>query len=120
MYPRVKNVKARENYLLEIKFTNNSCRIFDVKPYLNFGVFKELKDTKYFNKVNCSGNSIAWPNGQDICPDTLFIESIPRFGKGKDKTPYTSEEWKKIEYLASKKGKIFKSVKALQKHLHSL
>jgi hypothetical protein len=75
MYPRVKNVKAKENYLLEIRFTNNSCGIFDVKPYLNFGVFKELKNAEYFRKVNRSGNSIAWPHGQDICPDTLFMES---------------------------------------------
>jgi hypothetical protein len=120
MYPRVKKVKAKDDYLLEIKFTNNSCRIFDVKPYLNFGVFKELKDTNYFHKVNRSGNSIAWPNGQDICPDTLFIESVPRLAKGKDKNPYSSAEWKKIKSLASKKGKIFKSAKAVIKHLNSL
>jgi hypothetical protein len=75
MHPRVKNVKAKENYLLEIQFTNNTRRIFDVKPYLNFGVFRELKKTEYFRKVSRSGNSIAWPHGQDICPDTLFIES---------------------------------------------
>jgi len=75
MNPRVKSVKAKENYLLEIQFTNKTHRIFDVKRYLNFGIFKELKNTEYFRKVNRSGNSIAWPHGQDICPDTLFIES---------------------------------------------
>lgn len=81
MYPRVKNVKAKENYLLEIQFTNNSCRVFDIKPYLNFGVFKELKNIEYFRKVNRLGVSIAWPHGQDICPDTLFLESKPLTGK---------------------------------------
>lgn len=75
MYPRVKNVKAKENYLIEILFTNNTRGIFDLKPYLNFGVFKELKDPEYFNKVNRLGHSISWPHGQDICPDTLFLES---------------------------------------------
>ena len=75
MYPRVKNVKAKKNYLLEILFSNNSRRVFDAKPYLNFGIFKELKNATYFHKVKRLGNSIAWPHGQDICPDTLFIES---------------------------------------------
>lgn len=75
MNPRVKNVKAKEDYTLEIKFTNNSRRIFDVKPYLNFGVFHELKDRAYFQKVKCFAGTIVWPHGQDICPDTLFIES---------------------------------------------
>lgn len=48
MYPRIKDVKAKENYLLEIRFINNTHRIFDVKPYLNFAVFNELKKTEYF------------------------------------------------------------------------
>ena len=75
MNPRVKNVKAKEDYTLEIKFTNNSRRIFDAKPYLNFGIFQELKDNAYFQKVKCLGGTIVWPHGQDICPDTLFVQS---------------------------------------------
>ncbi len=77
MNPRVKNVKALENHLLEIRFTDNSRRIFNMKPYLHFGVFEELQNMEYFSKVYKMGNSIAWPNGQDICPDTLFMESKP-------------------------------------------
>jgi Protein of unknown function (DUF2442) len=75
MYPRVKTVKAKENYLLEILFSNDSRRVFDIKPYLNFGVFQELKNLKYFSQVKRLGHSIAWPHGQDICPDTLFLGS---------------------------------------------
>ncbi|HLP48451.1 MAG TPA: DUF2442 domain-containing protein, partial [Candidatus Kapabacteria bacterium] len=44
MNPRVKKVIANKNYTLTITFTNNEVRLFDMKPYLNTGIFKELKD----------------------------------------------------------------------------
>ena len=40
--------------------------------------------------------------------------------KVKKKTPYTKEEWTKIEELASGKGKTFKSAKSAKKYLDSL
>lgn len=75
MNPRVKEVKASQDYTLTLKFTNGEVKIFDVKPYLNFGFFKELKDRHYFNSVRPSLGSIQWANGQDFCPDTLYLES---------------------------------------------
>ena len=36
----------------------------------------------------------------------------------KEENPYTSQEWKKIEKLASAKGKTFHSAEAALKHLH--
>jgi len=36
----------------------------------------------------------------------------------KEENPYTPQEWKKIEKLASTKGKTFHSAKAALKHLH--
>ena len=36
----------------------------------------------------------------------------------KEENPYTSQEWKKIEKLASTKGKTFSSAEAALKHLH--
>lgn len=48
---------------------------FDVKPYMNFKVFKELEDEKEFKKVKISGLSIQWENGADICPDELYNNS---------------------------------------------
>jgi bifunctional DNA-binding transcriptional regulator/antitoxin component of YhaV-PrlF toxin-antitoxin module len=37
-----------------------------------------------------------------------------------EKTPYTKKEWQKIEKLAAKKGKIYKSSESAKKHLKSL
>lgn len=75
MNPRVKNVIPNTNYTLTITFTNGEVKVFDVKPYLEKGIFKELKDKSIFNSVKPFLNSIQWINGQDFCPDTLYLES---------------------------------------------
>ena len=75
MLPRVKHVKTNADYTLTLKFTNGETRIFDVKPYLDKGIFKELRDKAYFSSVRPFLGSIQWPNGQDFCPDTLYLES---------------------------------------------
>ena len=73
MNPRIKSVKPLCDYQLLLEFTNDEVGIYDCKPLLNFGVFKELQDINYFNQVSVIGGTVAWKNKQDICPDTLFI-----------------------------------------------
>lgn len=75
MNPRVKEVIPNNNYTLTITFTNNEVKVFDVKPYLDIGIFKELKILSIFNSVKPFLGSIQWLNGQDFCPDTLYLES---------------------------------------------
>ncbi len=77
MNPRVKEVQVKPNYLLEITFTNNEKKLFDVKPYLIIGNFRELKDYSIFNSVKPFLGSIQWDNGLDLCPDTLYMDSKP-------------------------------------------
>lgn len=74
---KVTGVKPLKNYILQIEFNSKEVRLFDVKPYLNRGIFTELKDENYFNGVRTSLNSIAWKNGQDFSPETLYLKSIP-------------------------------------------
>ena len=77
MNPRIKEVKpSSKDFTLTITFDNDEIGIFDVKPYLNIGIFKELKDTSLFNSVKPFMGSIQWINGQDLCPDTLYMESV--------------------------------------------
>jgi hypothetical protein len=75
MNPRVTNVKPEHNFNLLITFSNGEVRIFDVKPYLGIGIFKELRDMSLFNSVKPFLGSIQWANGADLCPDTLYLES---------------------------------------------
>ncbi|MGE5341200.1 MAG: DUF2442 domain-containing protein [Candidatus Omnitrophota bacterium] len=74
--PRVKKVIANDDYTLTITFNNNEVRVFDMKPYLNIGIFKELNELHSFRSVRPFLGSIQWRNGQDLCPDTLYEESV--------------------------------------------
>lgn len=77
MRPKVKIVKPIYNYQLEITFTNNEIRVFDVKPYLQRGIFNELKEPETFYSVREAFGSVSWPTGQDFSPDTLYEDSKP-------------------------------------------
>ena len=76
MNPRVKEVMANSDYSLTITFDNNEIGIFDVKPYLDIGIFRELKDIHLFMTVKPFLGSIQWIHEQDLCPDTLYLDSI--------------------------------------------
>ena len=72
MNPRIVKVTAQDDFTLILEFDNGETKIFDMCPYLDFGVFAELKDPIYFKKVQPFMGTVAWPNGQDVCPDTLY------------------------------------------------
>ena len=75
--PKAVNVIPQPDYMLLVTFNNNEKRQFDVKPYLNFKPFSELKSPVLFETVKISGLSVEWIHGQDICPDALYFNSIP-------------------------------------------
>ena len=75
MNPRVKSVKAIQDYKLDIIFDSDEEKIFNCSHLLDFGVFKELQDKSYFQQVQCKHGTVAWPHDQDICPDTLYLDS---------------------------------------------
>lgn len=78
MNPRIAEATAIENYKILLRFTNGETGTFNCAPLLDFGVFQELRDKHYFNRVKVSDGTIVWPNEQDICPDTLYLESQRR------------------------------------------
>lgn len=75
MNPRVKNVVPNKDYTLTVTFTNGEIGIFDVNPYLNIGIFKELKDWSLFNTAKPFMGTVQWLHEQDLCPDTIYLES---------------------------------------------
>ena len=77
MNPRVINVESLIDFKLELTFSNGEEKVLDMKPYLNTGRFEELKNEAMFASVICTMGSIQWQNGLDLCPDTLYEESIP-------------------------------------------
>lgn len=76
MYLSIVNVKPLQDYQLLLIFENGEKRIFDMKPYLNKGIFKELRDEKVFRSVRVSFDSIEWSNQADIDPEVLYKKSV--------------------------------------------
>jgi len=76
MNPRVSNVKPGENYTLHVWFKNGEEGIFDVKPYLDYEMFIPLKNIDFFNSVRPAHGTIQWANEADLCPDTVYLDSV--------------------------------------------
>lgn len=57
--PKAIEVAVKDDYCLLITFDNQEKKIFDVKPYLSFKPFEELKNPALFKTVKPAGLSIA-------------------------------------------------------------
>ena len=75
MNPRVTEVSATNNYCLNLVFSNGEKGVYNCSELLDFGVFRELKNPNYFHQVRVVDGTVAWPHEQDICPDTLYLDS---------------------------------------------
>jgi hypothetical protein len=76
MNPRVTNVLPEENYTLHLWFKNGEEGILDMKPYLDKGIFRALRDMSMFNSVRPFIGTIQWANEADLCPDTVYLDSV--------------------------------------------
>ena len=77
MNPKVVSVEADSQYRLKLVFENDETRVFDVTPFLDKGVFNELKDNNYFRQVRVAFGAVEWPHEQDFSKDTLYLLSEP-------------------------------------------
>ncbi|HED19586.1 MAG TPA: DUF2442 domain-containing protein [Gammaproteobacteria bacterium] len=77
MNPRVISVEVKNSYILQVAFENDEIRLFDATPFLEKGIFNELKDPNYFQQVRVAFGAIEWPHEQDFSKDTLYLLSTP-------------------------------------------
>lgn len=75
MNPRIVEAIPTDDYKLKLTFTNGESGFYDCSKLLNFGVFRELQNKNYFKQVKILHGTVVWPHEQDICPDTLYLES---------------------------------------------
>jgi hypothetical protein len=72
MLPSVTKAKYIRDYLIEVKFNDGTKKVIDFEPWLTERIFRPLKSKDYFKKFFIDGPAIAWPNGADIAPETLY------------------------------------------------
>jgi len=69
----VVNIKYVDGYTFKIVFDDGKEGDVDFSSYLDRpGIFAPLKDKKLFCSARIEGGTIAWPNGADIAPETLY------------------------------------------------
>ncbi len=105
MSHRIKKVKYLDGYKLSLQFDDKSIKEVDLIDTINRakGNLFPLKNIRYFKKVTCDGITIVWPNGVDLCPDSLYRMGSPiTESKKKQKKSYSISD--RIKRSKSKKS----------------
>jgi hypothetical protein len=83
-YPELVGVRAvepRERFVVHITFTDGTEREMDLDPYIGTGpVFAPIRhDPLLFRQiyVDPETETLTWPNGADIAPETLYYDGPP-------------------------------------------
>jgi len=71
--PEVVRAEYRGQYRIHLTFNDSSEKTVDFTCWLNGPIFEPLKDISYFRRFSVDGGTIAWPNGADIAPETLYM-----------------------------------------------
>ena len=72
MYPSIIKVTPGQDYVLSIVFDNGESGTLDMKQFLNFGVFRRLRDRDAFRRVRVSFDTIEWDSGIDLDPEFVY------------------------------------------------
>jgi hypothetical protein len=73
--PTVIRATYRGDYRIELVFQDGVQATVDFAQWLDGPVFEPLRDREYFRRFFIDGGTVAWPNGADIAPETLYEEA---------------------------------------------
>jgi hypothetical protein len=74
MYPSIKKVVPHDDYTLSILFDNGEKGVLDMNSFLDFGVFRKLKDMETFKRIRVSFDTIEWDCGVDLDPEFIYTK----------------------------------------------
>ena len=71
--PRVTVIKPLTGFHVHFTFWDGTEADLDLAPLLTGPIFEPLRrDPALFAQMYLDGDTIAWPNGVDIAPETLY------------------------------------------------
>ena len=71
-YSNATSVECKDDYILSIVFDSGERGLLAMKPYLDFGVFKKLREPRMFKTARVSFGAIAWDSGADLDPEFVY------------------------------------------------
>ena len=73
--PTVVRAEYCGEYKIHLVFNDGLENTVDFSQWLDGPVFEPLKDTAYFRHFFLDGGTVAWPNGADVAPETLYEQA---------------------------------------------
>lgn len=73
--PNLIAVNALDDFKLAVEFADGKKGVFDCSPYLKFEFMEGLRDPLKFAAVSIDHGTVAWPEGEDLCPDDLYANA---------------------------------------------
>ena len=74
--PHVVRARHETAFRIHLTFNDGTEAAVDFSVWLSGPVFEPLKRPAYFRKFFIDGGTIAWPNGADIAPETLYEAAL--------------------------------------------
>jgi len=74
--PHVVRAEYAGEHRIRVTFDDGTTGTVDFLPWLEGPIFEPLKDIAYFRRFFLDGGTVAWPNGADIAPETLYERAI--------------------------------------------
>ena len=74
MHPAVKKVVPRDDYTLSLVFENGENGVLDMKPILDFHVFRRIREPEQFRRVRVVFDTIGWDCGVDLDPEYIYAK----------------------------------------------
>ena len=73
---RIIELTPQTDWKLMVVADDGRTGMFDVRPYLQYEAFEELKDSNAFTKFTNRGYFVEWECGADLSSDTIDARMI--------------------------------------------
>jgi len=71
-YPKTTAVECRPDYTLAIEFDNGEHGLPDMEPYLDKGIFLQLREPAMFRTARIAFGAVTWDNEADLHPAWVY------------------------------------------------
>ena len=100
--PSVIAAKHEGGFRVHLTFNDGLEATIDFERWLTGPVFEPVRAPRYFSRFFMEGGGVAWPNGADIAPETLY-EAARAEQPGKRLHPTAGVREQRTRYGASAK-----------------